>query len=70
MNSIAEARDFYGLSQRALAEKVKISPAAMNYIEAGKHIPSVYIAQRISRALHKNVDELFWEDEDERRRVY
>lgn len=62
-NKVEFFRNYYGLSQRQLAEKANISHAEMNFIEAEKRIPNVFIAQRIAKVLDISTDELFIEDE-------
>lgn len=61
-NWIGFYREYYGMSQRKLASKAGISHAEMNYIEAGKRIPSVLYAIRIANALNTTVENLFLYD--------
>lgn len=51
MSSIAERRRTTGMLQRELAEKVGVQQETMCRIEAGKQVPSYYIAARIMDAL-------------------
>ncbi|HRX57885.1 MAG TPA: helix-turn-helix transcriptional regulator [Eubacteriales bacterium] len=53
------------LSQQELAEKVGATRQTIGMIEAGKFNPSVRLCISICRALHKTLDELFWEEEGE-----
>ncbi len=40
----AKARDFAGLSQRALADKLGISERSLRYYETGERVPDVDVA--------------------------
>ncbi len=51
-------RDHRGLTQKALAESVKMTAAQLCEIENGKKTGSVATLQRIAHALHVTVDEL------------
>jgi len=61
MNMIRYYREYYGISQRQLSRQAKISHVEIYYIEAGKRIPSVFIAIRIAKALNVPVEGLFIE---------
>ena len=61
MNRIKYYREYYGMSQRQLAMYAKISNVEVNYIESGKHTPSVYKAIRIAKVLKVPVEKLFFE---------
>lgn len=62
MNNIKYWREYHGISQRWLANKIGISYAEMSYIESDKHWPSVYIAIDLAKALKVSVEELFADD--------
>jgi len=48
---IREAREKFGWSTKALAEKVKESESVIKRIESGKLTPSISLAQRLERIL-------------------
>lgn len=52
-------REESGLSQRALAERAKLSPAMLNAIEKGTKTPSLDSARRLAEALGVSLDDLF-----------
>jgi transcriptional regulator with XRE-family HTH domain len=64
---IKEKREALGLSQKELAEKVGVTPSAINQYEAGSKNPSSEILKGIAIALSTETDYLFGikEDEDE-----
>ncbi len=56
------ARVELDISQEQLAEMVGVTRQTINLIEAGKYNPSIKLCIAISKALHKTLDELFWEE--------
>ena len=58
-NSIKYYREYYGMSQRELAEKIQVSFGEISLIENGKRLPSILIAMKISRALNIPLEKLF-----------
>ncbi len=48
---IREAREKFGWSTKALAEKVKESESVIKRVESGKLTPSISLAQRLERVL-------------------
>ena len=62
MNKVKKLREFYGYTDRQLAEMVSISKSTINDIETEQHIPNVFVAIRLSQALQTTVEELFWEE--------
>lgn len=58
-NCVCELREYYGLTQQELANKVGISKSMLSYIETGKRAPNVYIAMDIAEALNITVENLF-----------
>ncbi|RGZ00135.1 transcriptional regulator [Clostridium sp. AM58-1XD] len=50
------------LSQEQLAELVGVTRQTIGMIEAGKYNPTLNLCIAICRALHKTLDELFWEE--------
>ncbi|HEX9019992.1 MAG TPA: helix-turn-helix transcriptional regulator [Nitrospirota bacterium] len=64
---IKEKRDAFGLNQKELAEKVGVSPSAINQYEAGSKNPSTDILKAIAIALETETDYLLGikEEDDE-----
>ena len=56
------ARMEAGLSQTELAERVGATRQTIGLIEAGKYNPTLNLCLAICKALHKTLDELFWEE--------
>ncbi|MDA5263501.1 transcriptional regulator [Streptococcus pneumoniae] len=54
------------LIQGQLAEAVGVTRQTIGLIEAGKYNPSLSLCQSICRCLGKTLDQLFWEEEDEK----
>lgn len=58
-NQVRERREARGLSQVALAERVRLSRQSLGAIEAGRATPAVDVALRLAAALDCRVEELF-----------
>ena len=56
------ARAGRDLSQEELAELVGVTRQTIGMIEAGKYNPTLNLCLAICKALHKTLDELFWEE--------
>lgn len=56
------ARAGMDLSQEELAELVGVTRQTIGMIEAGKYTPTLNLCLAICKALHKTLDELFWEE--------
>ena len=56
------ARAGMDLSQEELAELVGVTRQTIGMIEAGKYNPTLNLCPAICKALHKTLDELFWEE--------
>ena len=56
------ARAGMDLSQEELAELVGVTRQTIGMIEAGKSNPTLNLCLAIYKALHKTLDELFWEE--------
>ena len=54
------------MTQGDLAEAVGVTRQTIGLIEAGKYNPSLSLCQSICRCLGKTLDQLFWEEEDEK----
>lgn len=50
------------LSQEQLAEIVGVSRQTIGLIEAGNYNPSINLCISICRALHKTLNDIFWEE--------
>lgn len=57
-HNIKNRREFIGLEQTELAERVKTTQAMISYIENGSKIPSVALLTAIADVLGSSVDEL------------
>lgn len=62
---LKSARAAMDLSQQALADMVGVSRQTINAIEKGDYNPTIRLCLAICHALHRTLDELFWEDEAE-----
>ncbi|MCL6443917.1 MAG: helix-turn-helix transcriptional regulator [Alicyclobacillus sp.] len=51
--------DDRGIKQKWLADKIHVSPPALNLIIHGKTLPTLRTAQKIARVLNTSVDELW-----------
>jgi putative transcriptional regulator len=58
-NKIKEFRKEKKLKQFALASRVGIHQSEISTIETGERMPSVYLAEKIAKALDKSLDEVF-----------
>lgn len=58
------ARALMDMSQKDLADAVGVSRQTINAIEKGDYNPTIKLCRAICRALHKTLDELFWEEEE------
>lgn len=57
------ARAGMDLSQEELANLVGVTRQTIGMIEAGKFNPSIQLCIAICRALHKTLDDIFWEED-------
>ena len=55
------ARAALDMNQQDLADAVGVSRQTINAIEKGDYNPTIRLCLAICRALHKTLDELFWE---------
>ncbi len=58
-NKIKEFRIEKKLKQSALVGRVGIHQSEISTIETGERMPSIYLAEKIAKALDKSVDEVF-----------
>ena len=64
-NNIKEARQQKRLTQAQLADIVGVSRQTIISIEVCKYVPSVLLSIKISKALGKNVEDLFLLEESD-----
>lgn len=57
------ARAGMDLSQEELAGLVGVTRQTIGMIEAGKFNPSIQLCIAICKALHKTLDDIFWEED-------
>jgi len=50
------------VSQEQLAEIVGVTRQTINLIESGNYNPSLKLCVEICKALHKSLNDLFWEE--------
>lgn len=55
---LAQRRIQAGLSRRDLAEKVQVGTSTISHLEAGRRLPSVEVAIRLSKELNVSLDTL------------
>ena len=63
---IKVARMELDMSQEELAEKVGATRQTIGLIEAGRYNPSIKLCIKICIALHKHLDDLFWDESYEK----
>lgn len=56
------ARMELNMSQEELASKVGATRQTIGLIEAGRYNPSIKLCINICIALHKHLDDLFWDE--------
>jgi putative transcriptional regulator len=56
------ARIEKSLSQQELADMVDVTRQTIGLIEKGDYNPTLNLCIKISRALNKTLDQLFWEE--------
>jgi len=61
------ARVTLDLSQEELAKRVGVTRQTINMIEKGNYNPSINLCIAICKALNKTLDEIFWEEEYEKK---
>ena len=60
-NLVKNLRTELNLSQNDLAVKVGVTPKYIGFIENGERNPFLLVAKRISEALGKSIDEIFFD---------
>ena len=56
------ARIEYDMSQEDLANTVGVTRQTIGLIESGNYNPTLKLCIAICKALHKNLNDLFWEE--------
>ncbi|MED0958269.1 helix-turn-helix transcriptional regulator [Bacillus paramycoides] len=64
-NKVKELRNNMNLTQSELGKSVNVTRQTISFIEKGVYDPSVTLAIKISEALGKNINEVFWIEKDE-----
>ena len=59
-NSLRNERSRLGITQAELAERIGVSRKTINTIENGVFVPSTVLALKLSRAIERPVEDLFW----------
>ena len=65
--AVKAARAQRDLTQKDLADAVGVSRQTINAIEKGEYNPTIKLCRKICRCLGKGLDELFWEDEEDKK---
>ena len=61
---IKELREKHGLTQEALAVKVKVTRQTILFLEKGKYNPSLRLAYKIAQVFSSTIEDVFsFEDE-------
>lgn len=63
-NNVKIARIKVSMKQERLAAKTGVTRQTIGLIEKGTYNPSLQLCIAIAKALHKTLDELFWEVEE------
>ncbi|UOD28225.1 helix-turn-helix transcriptional regulator [Massilia violaceinigra] len=58
-NALKVQRAMHGLTQAALAERIKVSRKSINAIETGNMVPSVVLALKLAATFNVPVETLF-----------
>ncbi|MFD1455116.1 helix-turn-helix transcriptional regulator [Levilactobacillus lanxiensis] len=61
MNRVKDYRKQAGLTQFELAQKVAVARQTINLVENDKYNPSLDLCLRLAKALHTDLNHLFWE---------
>lgn len=60
------ARIEKNLTQQELAELVEVTRQTIGLIEKGNYNPTLNLCIKIAKALDRSLDDLFWENENEK----
>jgi putative transcriptional regulator len=61
VNRVKDYRKQAGLTQFELAQKVAVARQTINLVENDKYNPSLDLCLRLAKALHTDLNHLFWE---------
>jgi len=61
VNRVKDYRKQAGLTQFELAQKVAVARQTINLVENDKYNPSLDLCLRLAKALHTDLNYLFWE---------
>ena len=64
------ARAEHDMTQDELAQAIGVTRQTIGLIESGKYNPSLSLCLAICKTLNRTLDQLFWEDEDEKEATY
>ncbi|GGE71846.1 helix-turn-helix transcriptional regulator [Priestia taiwanensis] len=64
-NNVKFTRMKQGITQEQLATQVGATRQTIGLIEKGAYNPSLQLCVAIAKALHKTLDDLFWEVDEE-----
>ncbi|MCQ2303060.1 MAG: helix-turn-helix transcriptional regulator [Bacteroidales bacterium] len=64
-NKLKVARAEMDITQGELAEKINVSRQTINAIESGKYVPSTVLALKMAKVFGKNVEEIFFLEDDD-----
>ena len=64
-NKLKVARAEMDITQGELAEKINVSRQTISAIESGKYVPSTVLALKMAKVFGKNVDEIFFLEDDD-----
>lgn len=62
LNNVKEYRKRQGLSQLALANQIGVARQTINLIENNKYNPTLELCINLAKALHTDLNSLFWEE--------
>ncbi len=64
-NNLKVERAIKNMTQAKLAEIIGVSRQTINAMELNKYVPSTVLALKISNIFEKNVNDIFYLDEDD-----
>jgi len=62
VNRVKDYRKQAGLTQFELAQQVTVARQTINLVENDKYNPSLDLCLRLAKALHTDLNHLFWEE--------
>ncbi len=66
-NRLEEFRKARGLNQETLANDLAVSRQTIGSLENGRYNPSLQLAFKIARYFHVSIEELFLDEEEEKK---